>query len=82
MDLPLLIFDWKNLRKTSENIQKSPEICMKPSENFKNSGKLRKCQYIYLAGPQAENIFRSMDSLVLRQPINMYGIKTSGVLTV
>jgi hypothetical protein len=49
MDLPLLIFDWKNLRKPPENIQKPPETSMKPSENFKNSGKLRNCQYSYLA---------------------------------
>jgi hypothetical protein len=57
MAFPLFIFQRKNLRKL-------PEIFGK----FRRKRKITEIQ-LYLCGPQTGNIFRSIDSLVLRHPI-------------
>jgi hypothetical protein len=68
MAVTLLFFYWG---KPPEISEKPPEI----SGNLrKTSGKFRRWRkttemQMYLLGPQTGNIFRSMDSLVLRHPI-------------
>ena len=62
--IPLFIFHRKNLRnfrKTSGNLRKT-------YGKFRRKRKTTEIQ-LYLCGPQTGNIFRSMDSLVLRHPI-------------
>ncbi len=57
MAIPLFIFHWKNLRNFRKTYGK-----------FRRKRKTTEIQ-LYLCGPQTGNIFRSMDSLVLRHPI-------------
>jgi hypothetical protein len=66
--LTLLFFYWG---KPPEISEKPPEISgnlRKTSGKFLRWRKTTEMQ-MYLHGPQAGNIFRSMDSLVLRHPI-------------